>query len=73
MNLTRETISSARPDSIGLVSGVRHSLLELLKAKPNRIVFGKPSPQERETARKRVAEAEAAPVVKAAEPVAPPR
>ena len=48
-------------------------LLELLKAKPNRIVFGKPSPQERETARKKVAEAEAAPGGKAAEPIEPPR
>jgi ABC-type transporter Mla subunit MlaD len=43
-------------------------LLELLKAKPNRIVFGKPSPQEREAARKKVAESEAAPARKPAEP-----
>lgn len=48
--------------------GSVQELLEILKAKPNRIVFGKPSAQDREAARKKVAEAEMAPVSKPAEP-----
>jgi ABC-type transporter Mla subunit MlaD len=45
-------------------------LLEILKAKPNRIVFGTPSQKERDAARKKVSEAEAA---RAPKPDEPPR